>query len=163
VARNLETFTRSIPSIINELDSLNFQHGDGMAWPAPQPSLAALYAMSMMPPHDRRYTEDRAAARGTKTTFAAPPMKLAGRGRSRAPGGEPVRIRGEPPPAMKLLSAAGVTPAEHSAGVEAVKAVAGPSSLQPAHIALKITASGFSLPPISLVEGSDDGPSRFAA
>ena len=27
-----------------------------------QPSFAATYAMSMMPPHDRRYTEDWAAA-----------------------------------------------------------------------------------------------------
>jgi hypothetical protein len=61
-ARNLESFTITSPSIAQRLQLPDIEHSDRMAWPLPQPSLAAAYAMSMLPQHDRRSTADWAAA-----------------------------------------------------------------------------------------------------
>jgi predicted transcriptional regulator len=62
VARDLERFTIREPSIAQELKLPTFAPGQRLAWPLPQPSMAALYAMSMVPTHDPRYTADWAAA-----------------------------------------------------------------------------------------------------
>ena len=62
VARDLERFTAAEPSIAQELKLPTFASGQRLAWPPPQPSLAAVFAMSMVPPHDPRYTADWAAA-----------------------------------------------------------------------------------------------------
>lgn len=40
----------------------DWEHSDRMAWPPPRPSLAAQFAMSMVPQHDPRYSADWAAA-----------------------------------------------------------------------------------------------------
>jgi predicted transcriptional regulator len=61
VARDLERFRSLEPSIAQELKLPTFAPGQRLAWPPPQPSIAALYAMSMVPPHDPRYTADWAA------------------------------------------------------------------------------------------------------
>jgi hypothetical protein len=62
VARDLERFTAREPSIAQELKLPTFAPGQRLAWPLPQPTIAALYALSMVPPHDARYTADWAAA-----------------------------------------------------------------------------------------------------
>jgi hypothetical protein len=60
VARDLERFTTREPSIAQELKLPTFAPGQRLAWP-PQRSLAAAFAMSMVPTHDPRYTADWAA------------------------------------------------------------------------------------------------------
>jgi hypothetical protein len=62
VARDLERFKATEPSIAQELKLPTFAPGQRLAWPPPQPTIAALYALSMVPPHDARYTADWAAA-----------------------------------------------------------------------------------------------------
>jgi hypothetical protein len=62
VARDLERFTAAEPSIAQELKLPTFASGQRLAWPPQQPSLAAVFAMSMVPPPDPRYTADWAAA-----------------------------------------------------------------------------------------------------
>jgi hypothetical protein len=60
-ARKLAGFSTESPSIAKELKLPDFDHSDRMAWPSLQPSLAESYAMSMMAPHDPRYSADWAA------------------------------------------------------------------------------------------------------
>ena len=60
VARDLERFTTVHPSIAQELKLPTFAPGQRFAWP-PQSSLAAAFAMSMVPMHDPHYTADWAA------------------------------------------------------------------------------------------------------
>ena len=60
-ARKLAGFSTESPSIAKELKLPDFDHSDQIAWPSLQPSLAASYAMSMMAPHDPRYSADWAA------------------------------------------------------------------------------------------------------
>jgi predicted transcriptional regulator len=62
VARDLERFKATEPSIAQELKLPTFAPGQRLAWPPSQPPIAALYAMSMVPTHDPRYTADWAAA-----------------------------------------------------------------------------------------------------
>ena len=62
VARDLDRFRSLEPSIAQELKLPTFAPGQRLAWPPPKPSMAALYADSMVPPHDARYTADWAAA-----------------------------------------------------------------------------------------------------
>ena len=63
VARDLERFTRTKPPIVQELKLPTFAPGQRLAWPPPRPPMAALYAMSMVPPRDpRRYSADWATA-----------------------------------------------------------------------------------------------------
>jgi hypothetical protein len=62
VARDLERFKATEPSIAQELKLPTFAPGQRLAWPPPQPPIAALYAMSMVPTHDPRYTADWATA-----------------------------------------------------------------------------------------------------
>lgn len=62
VARDLERFTTAEPSIAQELKLPAFAPGQRLAWPPQHPSLAAVLAMSMVPPHDPRNTADWAAA-----------------------------------------------------------------------------------------------------
>jgi len=62
VARDLERFTIREPSIAQELKLPTFAPGQRLAWPLPQLPMAALYAMSMVPQHDPRFSDDWAAA-----------------------------------------------------------------------------------------------------
>jgi hypothetical protein len=62
MARDLERFTIREPSIAQELKLPTFAPGQRLAWPPPQPSIAALYAMSMVPQRDPRFSADWAAA-----------------------------------------------------------------------------------------------------
>jgi hypothetical protein len=62
VARDLERFTIREPSIAQELKLPTFAPGQRLAWPPPQPSIATLYAMSMVPQRDPRFSADWAAA-----------------------------------------------------------------------------------------------------
>jgi hypothetical protein len=62
VARDLERFTAAEPSIAQELKLPTFASGQRPAWPPQQPSLAMVFAMSMVPSHNPRYTADWAAA-----------------------------------------------------------------------------------------------------
>jgi hypothetical protein len=62
VARDLERFKATEPSIAQELKLPKFAPGQRLAWPPPQPPMAAVYAMSLMPQRDARYTADWAAA-----------------------------------------------------------------------------------------------------
>jgi hypothetical protein len=62
VARDLERFRSLEPSIAQELKLPTFASGQRLAWPPPQPSIAALYAMSMVPQRDPRFSADWAAA-----------------------------------------------------------------------------------------------------
>lgn len=62
-ARNLESFSRSNPSIIDAVRLPTFEQSDRMAWPLPQIPLAAILAASMTPPHDPRFSADWGAAR----------------------------------------------------------------------------------------------------
>ena len=59
---NLQGSAPRSPSIAKELKLPDFECSAKMAWPPPQPSLAAMFAMSMVPPNDPRYTADWAAA-----------------------------------------------------------------------------------------------------
>jgi hypothetical protein len=61
VARDLERFKATEPSIAQELKLPTFAPGQRLAWPPPQPALAVMVAQSMAPPHDPRYTADWAA------------------------------------------------------------------------------------------------------
>lgn len=65
-ARDLDGFTRDIPSIAENLQLPEFEKSRRMAWPPPKPSLAAMYATSMTAAQaqadPRRYTADWAAA-----------------------------------------------------------------------------------------------------
>jgi hypothetical protein len=63
VARDLTSFSAVSPPLSEHLKLPDFEHSDRLVFPPPQPSLAAVYAMSMMPQHDPRYTADWAAAR----------------------------------------------------------------------------------------------------
>ena len=62
VARDLERFKATEPSIAQELKLPTFAPGQRLAWPPPKPSMAALYATSMVPQRDARYSADWAAA-----------------------------------------------------------------------------------------------------
>jgi hypothetical protein len=62
VARDFERFTIREPSIAQELKLPTFAPGQRLAWPPPQLPMAALYAMSMVPQHDPRFSDDWAAA-----------------------------------------------------------------------------------------------------
>ena len=62
-ARNLGSFTRSNPSLINAVKLPDWANSDRMVWPPPQAPLAALLAASMAPPPDARFTANWAAAR----------------------------------------------------------------------------------------------------
>jgi hypothetical protein len=62
VARGLNNFSRADPPITKAVQLPDWTNGEKMVWPPPQPSLAAVFAMSMVPSHDPRYTADWAAA-----------------------------------------------------------------------------------------------------
>ena len=62
-ARNLGSFTRSNPSLINAVKLPDWANSDRMVWPPPQAPLAALLAASMAPPPDAHFTANWAAAR----------------------------------------------------------------------------------------------------
>jgi hypothetical protein len=62
VARGLDNFTRADPPITKAVQLADWTHSERLIWPRSQPSLAAVFAMSMVPPHDPRYTADWAAA-----------------------------------------------------------------------------------------------------
>ena len=62
VARGFEAFSRSDPAITKIIQLPDWENSSRMVWPPPQPSLAAVFAMSMVPSHDPRYTADWAAA-----------------------------------------------------------------------------------------------------
>lgn len=62
-ARNIESFSRSEPSIIEAVRLPDFGLSDRMAWPTPQPPLAAKLAALMTPSHDPRFSANWAAAR----------------------------------------------------------------------------------------------------
>lgn len=62
-ARGLTNFSPSDPSLAKELRIPDFEKSDQTAWPRKELSLAAAYAMSMVPKHDHRYSADWAAAR----------------------------------------------------------------------------------------------------
>ena len=62
VARDLERFKTTEPSIAQELKLPTFAPGQRLAWPPPQPSLAVMVAQSMAPPYDPRFSADWAAA-----------------------------------------------------------------------------------------------------
>jgi hypothetical protein len=57
-ARGLNEFTRSQPSIAKTIQLPEWQQSSTLAWPPPQPSFAATYAASMVPPFDPRYSAD---------------------------------------------------------------------------------------------------------
>jgi hypothetical protein len=61
VARGLDNFSRADPPITKAVQLADWMHSDRLVWPPPQPSLA-LFAMSMVPAHNPRYTADWAAA-----------------------------------------------------------------------------------------------------
>ena len=61
-ARGLENFSTHNPSITQKLQLPDWANSDRTAWPPPRPSMAAEFAMSMMPPYDPRYSADWAAA-----------------------------------------------------------------------------------------------------
>ena len=62
-ARNLGSFTRSNPSLMDAVKLPDWANSDRMVWPPPQAPLAALLAASMAPPPDARFTANWAAAR----------------------------------------------------------------------------------------------------
>jgi hypothetical protein len=62
VARDLEHFRTTEPSIAQKLKLPTFAPGQRLAWPLPQLPMAALYATSMVPQRDPRYSADWAAA-----------------------------------------------------------------------------------------------------
>ena len=62
-ARNLGSFTRSNPSLMDAVKFPEWANSDRMVWPLPQAPLAAILAASMAPPPDARFTANWAAAR----------------------------------------------------------------------------------------------------
>jgi hypothetical protein len=62
-ARNLGSFTRSNPSLMDAVKFSEWANSDRMVWPLPQAPLAARLAASMAPPPDARFTANWAAAR----------------------------------------------------------------------------------------------------
>ena len=62
VARGLKAFSRSAPAISKTVQLCDWADSERLIWPPRQPTIAALYALSMVPPHDARYTADWAAA-----------------------------------------------------------------------------------------------------
>ncbi len=62
VARGLDNFSRAIRRLPKRCSWSTGPHSDQLIWPPPQPSMAALYAMSMVPQRDPRYSADWAAA-----------------------------------------------------------------------------------------------------
>jgi len=62
IARGLDNFNRANPPITKAVQLPDWTNSEKMAWPPPQPSLAAVFALSMVPSHDPRYTADWAAA-----------------------------------------------------------------------------------------------------
>ena len=63
VARGLEAFSRSNPAISKTVQLCDWADSDQLIWPPPKPSMAALYATSMVPIRDPLYSADWAAAR----------------------------------------------------------------------------------------------------
>ena len=61
VARGLKAFSRSEPAISKTVQLCDWADSERLIWPPRQPALAALYAKSMVPLHDPRYTADWAA------------------------------------------------------------------------------------------------------
>jgi predicted transcriptional regulator len=61
VARGLNNFTRADPPITKAVQLADWTHSERLIWPRSQPSLAAVFAMSMVPPHGPHYTADWAA------------------------------------------------------------------------------------------------------
>ena len=61
-ARGLKNFSAANPSITKKLQLPDWANSDRTAWPPPRPSMAAEFAMSMMPPYNPRYSADWAAA-----------------------------------------------------------------------------------------------------
>jgi hypothetical protein len=62
VARGFDNFSRADPPITKAVQLPDWTNSEKMIWPPPQPSMAAVFAMSMVPSHDPRYTADWAAA-----------------------------------------------------------------------------------------------------
>jgi hypothetical protein len=62
-ARDLGSFTRSNPSLMDAVKLPDWANSDRMVWPPPQAPLAAILAASMAPPPDARFTANWAAAR----------------------------------------------------------------------------------------------------
>jgi hypothetical protein len=63
LARRLQNFSISNPSIMETARLPDWKHSDHMAWPPPKIPLGALVATAMTPPHDPRFSADWAAAR----------------------------------------------------------------------------------------------------
>lgn len=62
VARGLKAFSRSNPAISKTVQLCDWADSERLIWPPPKPSMAALYADSMVPQHDPRLSADWAAA-----------------------------------------------------------------------------------------------------
>jgi hypothetical protein len=62
-ARNLDSFSRHEPSIMEAVKLPEWKHSGRMAWPPPKVPLAVVMAGSMTPPRDPRFSADWAAAR----------------------------------------------------------------------------------------------------
>jgi hypothetical protein len=62
-ARNLDDFSASHPSIMEAVKLPEWKHTGRMAWPPPKVPLAVVFAASMTPPPDPRFSADWAAAR----------------------------------------------------------------------------------------------------
>jgi hypothetical protein len=62
-ARNLGSFSRYEPSILEAVKLPEWKHSGRMAWPPPKAPLAVVLAASMTPPPDPRFSADWAAAR----------------------------------------------------------------------------------------------------
>jgi hypothetical protein len=63
MARNLESFSVSDPSIIEAMQLPDWTESDRMAWPPPKTLVSVLFAEAMAPPPDARFGADWAAAR----------------------------------------------------------------------------------------------------
>ena len=61
-ARDLEDFSTVNPSVMKTTSLPDWKYSDRMTWPPPQPSLAAQFALAMVPPYDPRYSANWAAA-----------------------------------------------------------------------------------------------------
>jgi len=62
VARGLKAFSRSVPAISKTVQICDWADSERLIWPPRELPIAALYAMSMAPQHDPRFTDDWAAA-----------------------------------------------------------------------------------------------------
>ena len=62
VARGLNNFSRTTPPIPKGVQLVDWSASDQLIWPPPQPSIGVLYAMSMVPQRDPRYSNNWAAA-----------------------------------------------------------------------------------------------------